>query len=100
MNDLIANELVGKADLIQLVCWLSSMVTKLADCRHNAIALPSEECKDYVTMQFPIVQGHKLQQAIRQLGEQPTNDDSLRRAIEYLQTRIKDEGETAKKPHA
>lgn len=91
MNDFIANELASKADLIQLACWLSSLVTKLADCRHQAIALPAEECKDYLIMQFPVVPGHQLQQAIRQIGEQPTDRESLQRAIDYLKMKIKDE---------
>lgn len=72
-----------KDDLIQLICWLASVATKQADCRHEAIALPSEECKEYLIMQSPIIQTSMLQQKIRDLGTAPTDQDALRRAL-YL----------------
>jgi hypothetical protein len=75
----------NEADLMQLACWLSQIVTEQADRRHEAIALLPEQCKEHLMMTFPIVQGYALQQKLRELGEQPTDPEALRRALTILQ---------------
>ena len=74
-----------EADLMQLVCWLSQIVTKQADCRHEAIALPPEQCKEHLMMKFSIIQGHVLQQKLREFGYQPIDTEALKRALAKVQ---------------
>lgn len=77
-----------KEDLIQLTCWLSGIVTQQADCRHDAIALSPEERKEHLMMKFPIVQGYRLQQQLRELGSRPTDVEALRRAMSALRSTL------------
>lgn len=74
-------------DLIQLICWLASVVTKQADVRHEAIALPPEECRQHIMMQSPIVQTSRLQMKLREIGDRPVDQDALRRALEVVCSR-------------
>lgn len=41
------------------------------ELRHKAISLPPEECKDFLKMKFPIIQGYSNHKKIKQIGELP-----------------------------
>ena len=78
----------SREDLMALIEWLSHTVMKYHDLRHEAIALPPDECKETVMMEFPVIQGSKLQQKLREIGDRALGHDfdqeALRRALETV----------------
>jgi hypothetical protein len=75
-------------DLFELIKWLSAIVAKSYECRLEAMSLPPEECKEYVMLNFPSAQGYRLNETIKHIGEQPTDERALARAMEIVWARL------------
>jgi len=44
----------------------------------------SEQYIEKLVMEYPVIQGHHNQQAIKKIGEQKTNSDNIKIAIKWL----------------
>ena len=72
-------------DLKQLIYHLCDVTIRQYSCRLEALAKDDDaECRKHLSEQFPIIQGTKLQQTLRKLGNRASNKEAANRAIERL----------------
>lgn len=72
------------SEVLDLLRWLAGLCMLQQDKRWEALALSAEECKDFVSMRWPIVQGTRNQSALREIGRQPVSEGNLGKAVEWL----------------
>jgi hypothetical protein len=71
-------------EVLDLLRWLAGLCMAQQQKRHEAIALPPEECREFVAMKWPIVQGMRNQMALEEIARQPINTDNLAKAVEWM----------------
>jgi len=65
-------------EMCRLVCEYHSL-------RYKAILLSDKECKDFIKMKFPVVQGLMTQNELKRIGEMKIDYKSIGKEIEeYL----------------
>lgn len=58
------------------------------DCRMKAMAIKDNgKAMDYIKMRFPVIQGFRNQQIIRQLGKNKYNQEKIKKAINTLKNK-------------
>ena len=77
--------LMNEDDLKQLIYHLCNVTMRQYSCRLEALAKDDDaDCRKHLSEQFPIIQGTKLQQTLRKLGNRASNKEAANRAIERL----------------
>jgi DNA repair exonuclease SbcCD ATPase subunit len=74
-------ELKCCADLVR---FLSETWASLEKLRYNAIAVPDSEIKDFLIMQWPVVQGTQNQINLSAIGKQPYQVGNLAKAVDWM----------------
>ena len=59
------------------------------DLRHKAISPRVEDCRDFLTMNFPVIQGTTNQINLKKIGGLPYEQEAIHQAIELLLTELK-----------
>ena len=76
---------MNEDDLKQLIYHLCDVTMRQYSCRLEALAKNDDaDCRKHLSEQFPIIQGMKLQQTLRKLGNRASNEEAANRAIEWL----------------
>jgi len=73
-----------KEQLIELVKFLAGAVDEAHKVRSQALALSPQECWDALAMKFPVVQGIRPQQYIREIGAKGYDSKMASEALRRL----------------
>ncbi|NEZ65588.1 hypothetical protein D0962_23000 [Leptolyngbyaceae cyanobacterium CCMR0082] len=68
-------EIPGQEELIYALC---DLISRQMQCRLEALALNDDRlCRQHISLQFPIIQGTRMQQMVKALGQRPkgTSED-------------------------
>lgn len=71
-------------ELKDLVRFLAQAHMEWESLRLKALALPPEECKEFLLGEFPMIQGSKTRIPLMQIGEQDCNMENVGKAIKYM----------------
>lgn len=90
--ELVGSESWGESQVVKgledLARWMCGVWYRMHKTRQDAIALPPEECKDYISLKMPIVQGTRMQQLLRDIAIGDIEDQrDVRAAIAYIKAK-------------
>lgn len=71
-------------ELKDLVRFLAHAHMEWESLRLKALALPPEECKEFLSLKFPVMQGTRNRIALAKIGEQDCNMENVGKAIKYM----------------
>ena len=71
-----------------LACWLAEIHMKWHTLRYEAMYLQSDECRDFLKGNFPIIQGSNNQENIRKIGDRKVKQENIRQAIMLILEKI------------
>ena len=75
-----------KDDLIHAVRFLCSVVNQNYKSWMKSISLPPQACKDRIVGRTAIIQGMRAQWAIKRIGAQSYDSDTVNRVLKRLDT--------------
>ena len=71
-------------EMLDLVRWLAETTMDWHRRRHNALSFEGEECRNYLAMHFPTIQGTMNQINLEKIGEQDYDIKKVGKAVKWL----------------
>ena len=76
---------MNEDDLKQLIYHLCGALMHQHYCRLDALAKDDDaDCREHLLNKFPIIQGTKLQQTLKEFGNRASDKEAANREIEWL----------------
>lgn len=79
-----SSDLLCPPELIDLVRFLAETWAMTEDNRCKVAGMAPEDIKDFLIMQWPVVQGTRNQLNLKRIGEQPYKKENISKAVAWM----------------
>lgn len=71
-------------EMLDLVRFLANLISTWSKLRYEALSLPYDECREFLAMKFPVLQGLQSSIDLEKIGQQEFDKDKLYDAVQWL----------------